>query len=297
MRIAVLCSSPYSETGCAVAARLAEKGFTPVGALTLPAWDRTTLIRKVGQWGFRDSFRFAISKLTPTQLTTDGPVARKLVRNPYLQESLQEALRNKGGTFRNLREVAAHYRFPVVSVANLNSARALARLRQWSPDLAIFTGGNILRDEFLKIPRFGVINAHLALLPEIRGMSSPEWSLLCDVPLGTTIHFMDSGIDTGPILIRREFAAGQDCLSLTDLRNRMIAGGIDLIVEAVSGLANGTMSAIPQADCEAGREAGPEKDNQFFVMHDRLKSIAAHRLKEITNPSSSLQQSMGGRDG
>ena len=47
MRVAILCSSPYSETGCAVTARLAKLGYVPVGALTLPSWDRGTLSRSL----------------------------------------------------------------------------------------------------------------------------------------------------------------------------------------------------------------------------------------------------------
>jgi folate-dependent phosphoribosylglycinamide formyltransferase PurN len=264
MRIAILCSSPYSETGCAFAAGLAQRGHTPVGALTLPSWDRATLTRKLGQWGWRDSFRYAASKLSPAAMTT------KQVRNPYLKPWLH----NRDGIFRSLHEVANHYRFPVVTVSEQNSPRAQAQLKRWSPDIAIFTGGNILREALLKIPRLGVINAHLALLPEIRGMSSPEWSFLCGIPVGITIHFMDSGIDTGPILLRREFADAENCASLTDLRNRMIAEGIELVYEAIAGLESGTIAPIPQLD--------REKDNQFFVMHERLKKIAAHRLKQTS---------------
>ena len=65
MRVVVLCASPYSETGCAVAARLAQVGYAPVGALTLPSWDRSTLMRKVEQWGLRDSFNYAVTKVAP----------------------------------------------------------------------------------------------------------------------------------------------------------------------------------------------------------------------------------------
>ncbi len=50
------------------------------------------------------------------------------------------------------------------------------------------------------MPRLGILNVHLGLLPEVRGMSSPEWSLLQGVPLGITFHYMDAGIDTGPVL-------------------------------------------------------------------------------------------------
>jgi len=274
MRIVMLCSSPYSETGCAVAARMAQLGYVPVGALTLPSWDRSTLVRKVGQWGLRDSLQYAAAKLAPGKSTT-----RKQVRNPYLER----ALRHGDGTFRNLREVARTYDFPVVTCGDQSSPRALAQLKKWSPDVAIFTGGNILREEVLKVPRLGVLNSHLALLPQIRGMSSPEWSLLCGVPLGITIHFMDIGIDTGPILLRREFAAG-DCNSLPDLRNKMIAEGVELLAEAVAGLDLGTISPIPQA--------AREQDRQFFVMHDQLKAVASRRLKEDR-----LHPAAGGHDG
>src|SRR4030088_1610301 len=262
MRVVILCSSPYSETGCAVAARLAQLGHVPVGALTLPSWDRRTLLRKVGQWGLRDSLHYAVAKLSPGKSTI-----RKQIRNSYLES----ALRHGDGVFRSVREVARTCEFPVVTCSDQNSPRAIAQLKQWSPDLAIFTGGNILRDELLKIPRLGVLNSHLALLPEIRGMSSPEWSLLCGVPLGITIHFMDTGIDTGPILLRRKFAGG-DCESLTDLRNRMIAEGIELIAEAVAGLDRGTVSGVAQTERET--------DRQFFVMHERLKTVAMRRLKK-----------------
>ena len=281
MRVVILCSSPYSETACAVAARLPQLGYVPVGALALPSWDRRTLLRKVGQWGLRDSLQYAVAKLSPGKSTI-----QKHVRNPYLES----ALRHGDGVFRNVREVARTYTFPVVPCSDQNSPRAVAQLKQWSPDLAIFTGGNILRDQVLKVPRLGVLNSHLALLPEIRGMSSPEWSLLWGVPLGITIHFMDSGVDTGPILLRREFAGAEGCDSLADLRNKMIAEGIELIAEAVAGLDRGTISAVPQAD--------REEDCQFFVMHEQLKAVATRLLKKgRLNPVGDRCGGSGGANG
>src|SRR6266478_5116532 len=105
MRVVILCSSPYSETGCAVAARLAQLGYAPVGALTLPSWDRGTLLRKVAQWGLRGSFHYAVAKLAPGNATN-----RRQVMNPYLETSL----RHGDGLFRSLRDVARAYGFPVV---------------------------------------------------------------------------------------------------------------------------------------------------------------------------------------
>lgn len=266
MRIVILCSSPFSETGCALAACVARLGYVPVGALTLPSWDRTTLLRKFGQWGLRDSLNYAVSKLAPARRT-----GGRQIRNPYLEKTLQ----NGNKIFRSLRDVARAYGFPVATCTDQNSRPAIEQLKEWAPDVAIFTGGNILRDEVLRVPRFGVLNSHLALLPEIRGMSSPEWSLLCGVPLGITVHFMDSGVDTGPVLLRREFAAAGHCDSLADLRNRMIAEGIDLIAETVAALDRHEISAILQAD--------REKDFQYFVMHEQLKDMAKLHLKKMSS--------------
>ena len=51
----------------------------------------------------------------------------------------------------------------------------------------------------------------------------------------------------------------------------MIAEGIELIAEAVARLDHGALTSNPQTD--------RERDQQFFVMHDRLKTVAERRLK------------------
>lgn len=259
MRIVILSSSVYSETGCAMAACLAESRQVPVGAITLPALDYKTLLRKIGQWGLPAVASYGRSKLAPQR-------GGGRMENPYLHRFL----RNGSGVFRNLREVAARYDFPVMVCRNQNGADAIACLREWSPDLLIFTGGNILRKPLLDVPRLGVLNVHLGMLPEVRGMSSPEWSLLNGVPIGVTIHLMDAGIDTGPVLQRFEFPEGVRCESLNDLRNQLIAFGVDKVAEVVSDLERGGLSPTPQGD--------RNRDNQYFVMHEWLQERAAECL-------------------
>jgi methionyl-tRNA formyltransferase len=108
------------------------------------------------------------------------------------------------------------------------------------------------------------------LLPEARGMSSPEWSLLNRVPVGVTIHYVDAGIDTGPLLQRCEFPDVARCESVSDLRNRLIAFGIEKAAEVIAGLDQGTISATAQPH--------RDEDRQFFVMHEWLQARAAERL-------------------
>ena len=101
-------------------------------------------------------------------------------------------------------------------------------------------------------------------------MSSPEWSLLKHVPVGITIHYVDAGIDTGPVLQKCELPGAAQCKSLGDLRNRLIAFGVEKLAEVVTALDRGAISVTPQIDLDG--------DNQFFVMHEWLQMRAAERL-------------------
>ncbi len=260
MRIVMLCSSAYSETACATAVRLAEMGCAPAGALALSNLEHRTLLRKIAQWGVPDAARYAYTKLFSSRGNWQGKL-----RNPHLRSLLQ----HQDGVFRSLRKVAALYGFPLLICDDQNAPHSIDALQQWSPDLIIFTGGNILRKPLLEVPRLGVLNVHLGLLPEIRGMSTPEWSLLNRVPVGITIHYVDAGIDSGPVLQRYEYTDGARCESLFDLRNRLIAFGIEKLGEVISALDRGAIVPTPQT-----RAA----DNQFFVMHDWLQARAAESL-------------------
>jgi folate-dependent phosphoribosylglycinamide formyltransferase PurN len=245
---------------------MAQLGEIPVGALTLSSLNRATLLRKIGQWGVAEVAHYARTKLISSR--GDGQAQ---TRNPYLERFLKRG----NGTFRSLREVATLYDFPVNVCRDQNSPDSIALLREWSPDLIIFTGGNILRKKMLELPRLGILNVHLGLLPKVRGMSSPEWSLLQGVPLGITFHYMDAGIDTGPILRRYEFPDATRCESLSDLRNRLVAFGIEKLREVIEGLNRGTILATPQSDLN---NFDPGEDRQFFVMHEWLQARAAKRL-------------------
>lgn len=270
MRIVILSSSLYSETACALAVHLVDAGHAPVGALALRTFDHRTLFRKLGQWGVGGMARYARGKIIPPR--AGGP----LVSNPCLQPFLVRGDR----VFRGLRQVAAAHAFPVVTCNDHNDPSSVSQLKAWAPDLMIFAGGNILRKPLLQLPRLGVLNVHLGWLPEVRGMSSPEWSLLRNVTVGITIHFMDSGIDTGPVLQKYELPAPGRSDTLTDLRNRLIAFGVEKVAEIVVALDQERITAKPQPH--------PERDSQFFVMHEWLRERAARRLGTISAPAETV---------
>ncbi len=63
----------------------------------------------------------------------------------------------------------------------------------------------VIPSEALKWPRLGFINFHYGLLPEMRGADPIFEGIRRRMTVaGTTIHIMDEGLDTGPILLREE---------------------------------------------------------------------------------------------
>ena len=62
----------------------------------------------------------------------------------------------------------------------------------------------IIKQEIINYMKSNIINLHISLLPWNKGAHPNIWSFLEDTPKGITIHLIDEGIDTGPILIQKE---------------------------------------------------------------------------------------------
>ena len=70
---------------------------------------------------------------------------------------------------------------------------------------------HILRADVITAYRDRIVNLHISLLPWNRGADPNFWSFLDGTPKGVTIHRIDEGIDTGPILVQRavRFTGGE----------------------------------------------------------------------------------------
>jgi phosphoribosylglycinamide formyltransferase 1 len=81
----------------------------------------------------------------------------------------------------------------------------LANLRPYQPALVCLAGFmRILGAEFLKEYQGRVLNIHPSLLPSFPGLHAQRQALEHGVGItGCTVHVVDEGVDTGPILIQR----------------------------------------------------------------------------------------------
>jgi methionyl-tRNA formyltransferase len=136
---------------------------------------------------------------------------------------------------------------PLAQPATLASEEARAPLEAWRPEaLVVVAYGLILPPEVLAISPLGCLNIHASLLPRWRGAAPIERAILAgDAETGVTIMQMDSGLDTGPMLLERPLAISPSHTAGT-LRDELSRLGAAALLEALEGLTRGTLKPTPQ---------------------------------------------------
>lgn len=91
-----------------------------------------------------------------------------------------------------------------LAVDYINDKAVITLLKEVSPDITIVDCTSVLNGEVLAVAGRIVLNIHGGYLPDYRGIHSMFWPLYrADfAKLAATIHFIDSGIDTGAIVSR-----------------------------------------------------------------------------------------------
>ena len=161
-----------------------------------------------------------------------------------------------------------------VEVAIHNSEQVMPYLNDLDLDLIIFGGTRIIRGEILDYPKDGVINSHPGLLPECRGSASPAWSVYHDIPIGSSTHFCDNGIDTGELLMRREVLVKRG-MTYEDLcYETLVLAGV-LMKEALLHYVAGEWESIR-------RPQGQSEHPTFRNAPDEVLAVVEQKLSEQT---------------
>ena len=129
--------------------------------------------------------------------------------------------------------------------ASSQVAEAIAPLR---PDLAVAVAyGKLLKPDALAVPGLGTLNVHFSLLPKYRGAAPVQWSLVRgETRTGVTVFWLDEGMDTGPVFLRRELdiAPEEDAGGLL---KRLTELGLEALGEALSDVKAGRIAREPRS--------------------------------------------------
>jgi phosphoribosylglycinamide formyltransferase-1 len=126
--------------------------------------------------------------------------------------------------------------------------RAMAAwLAEQRADLVVLAGYmQLLSADFLRRFDGRVINVHPALLPAFPGLHAIEQALEYGVKVfGVTVHFVDDGVDTGPVILQRAVEL-PDAQSPDEVRAGLQGLEHDLLPEAVRLIASGAVSMDPE---------------------------------------------------
>lgn len=129
----------------------------------------------------------------------------------------------------------------------LNTRGTHARLEAAGVDALAVFGTNLIKDPLLQRWAGRIINMHLGLSPYYRGTATNFYPLLNEEPqyVGATIHLIDAGIDSGPIIHHARPDIDADDTPHTIGCNAILAG-IDKMIAALAELSRGELVAVPQ---------------------------------------------------
>tara|TARA_B100000131_G_scaffold122799_1_gene119922 strand:+ start:1239 stop:1961 length:723 start_codon:yes stop_codon:yes gene_type:complete len=174
----------------------------------------------------------------------------------------------------SIEEQIAGLEIEHVEVAIHNSELVMPLIENKELDLIVFGGTRIIRGDILEHPRHGVINSHPGLLPDCRGSASPAWSVYYDIPIGSSTHFCDNGIDTGELLLRREVPVKRG-MTYEDLcYHTLVLAGV-LMKEVLMAYERGQWN-------EMRRPQGESEHPTFRNAPDEVLEVVYKKLEEQT---------------
>lgn len=106
------------------------------------------------------------------------------------------------------KEVAIANKIKINHIKNINSQASVNSIKRIKPDIIVSVFFNqILKDDIIKIASKCAINIHPGYLPDYKGVSPVFWAIANrEKQAGFTIHYINSGVDTGEILARKKIA-------------------------------------------------------------------------------------------
>jgi methionyl-tRNA formyltransferase len=156
-------------------------------------------------------------------------------------------------------------------------------------DLVVTIGfGMLLPDFILNQPKYGFINLHFSLLPELRGAAPAQRAIINGLTeTGVTVFKLDAGMDTGPIYLQRKYAIKPNTTAGVLLEELSLLGpsAIDETLKAIeSGVA-----PTPQDNSQATSAAKLSKEEAQIDWSDEAKEIVNKILGFAPNPGATAK--------
>lgn len=150
-------------------------------------------------------------------------------------------------TDETLHNFAKTYNIPYIKAQNINSPEFLAQIESFECDIFVSMSFNqIFKEPLISTPRLHTINCHAGKLPFYRGRNILNWALINDEKeFGISVHYVDSGIDTGDLILQRTYPIS-DKDDYSTLLHTAHTECAEVLFDALCLLQSGKAERIPQ---------------------------------------------------
>ncbi|KUI17868.1 methionyl-tRNA formyltransferase [Mycobacterium lehmannii] len=181
--------------------------------------------------------------------------------------------------------LALEHDIPLLRPSKPNSDEFIAELTELAPECcAVVAYGALLSERLLAVPEHGWVNLHFSVLPAWRGAAPVQAAIAAgDTVTGATTFLIEPALDSGPVYgvvtetIRPTDTAG-------DLLERLSISGAELLDRTLDGIADGTLTAVPQPS-EGVTIAPKITVDEARVRWDLPAHVVERRIRAVTpNP-------------
>jgi len=133
-------------------------------------------------------------------------------------------------------------------VPSVNAPETIAMLRELAPAAVVVIGTRIIARTVLQSVPAPFVNVHPGITPHYRGMHGAYWALSEGRPelVGTTVHLVDAGVDTGEALARTYFTPGPDD-SIATYFYLHVASALPALTDQLTVLTDARPETIPSS--------------------------------------------------
>lgn len=170
---------------------------------------------------------------------------KKLILSPYFEICFIVPRFNSTDTI--LENLALTYHIPYIKTQNINSHDFMEQIAPFCCDIFVSMSFNqIFKEPLISLPPLKTINCHAGKLPFYRGRNILNWALINDEKeFGISVHYIDSDIDTGDIILQRSYPIS-DLDDYSTLLHTAHIQCAEVLFDALMLLYNGTASPTPQ---------------------------------------------------
>jgi len=188
-------------------------------------------------------------------------------------------------SYGSVRELAESKALRVFAPKRINDESFVNMIASLGVDYGISVAWRkIFKKPLVEAHRKGIINFHGAYLPAFRGANPANWAIIEGAKeTGVTVHFVDEGIDTGPIILQEKLSIGER-ETAWELRKRQDELSVRLMRKLARMLVEHDNLPRVEQDPRKGPTYHVRKPEDGLINFEKPAEVVYNLIRALTKP-------------